>query len=171
MHRYETIFVINPDLGEDEVQNVVTKFTGIISSQNGVQLKLEDWGRRRLAYKIEKFSQGYYVLVDFAGVPAGVAELERNLKIDDRIIRFLSVKTGENVNVEALQLEIAAKAKPAAEAAPAAEEPAAAATPQPAEAATPQPETAAPAAPAAESAPVAAAESAPVAAPEKAPEE
>jgi small subunit ribosomal protein S6 len=116
MNRYETIFVINPDLGEDEVQNVVTKFTGIISSQNGVQLKLEDWGRRRLAYKIEKFSQGFYVLADFAGMPAGVAELERNLKIDDRIIRFLSVKTGENVNVEALQAEIAAKAKPPVEA-------------------------------------------------------
>jgi small subunit ribosomal protein S6 len=121
MNRYETIFIINPDLGEDEVQNVVTKFTGIISSQNGVQLKLEEWGRRRLAYKIEKFSQGYYVLADFAGIPAGVAELERNLKIDDRIIRFLSVKTGENVNVEALQTEIAAKAKPPVETAAAPE--------------------------------------------------
>jgi small subunit ribosomal protein S6 len=116
MNRYETIFVINPDLGDDEIQNVVTKFTGIISSQNGVQLKVEDWGRRRLAYKIEKFSQGFYVLADFAGLPAGLAELERNLKIDDRIIRFLSVKTGENVNVEALQAEIAAKAKPPVEA-------------------------------------------------------
>jgi small subunit ribosomal protein S6 len=131
MNRYETVFIINPDLGEDEVQNVVTKFTGIISSQNGVQLKLEDWGRRRLAYKIEKFSQGYYILADFAGMPAGVAELERNLKIDDRIIRFLSVKTGENVNVEALQSEIAAKARPPVEAA---------ATPEPAvEEASPQP--------------------------------
>jgi small subunit ribosomal protein S6 len=146
MNRYETIFVINPDLGEDEVQNVVTKFTGIISSQNGVQLKLEDWGRRRLAYKIDKFSQGYYVLADFAGSPAGVAELERNLKIDDRIIRFLSVKTGDNVNVEALQAEIAAKAKPPVEAAPAPE--------AAAEEAAPQPETAA-AAPAPEPAPAA----------------
>jgi small subunit ribosomal protein S6 len=146
MNRYETIFVINPDLGEDEVQNVVTKFTGIISSQKGVQLKLEDWGRRRLAYKIDKFSQGYYVLADFAGSPAGVAELERNLKIDDRIIRFLSVKTGDNVNVEALQAEIAAKAKPPVEAAPAPE--------AAAEEAAPQPETAA-AAPAPEPAPAA----------------
>jgi small subunit ribosomal protein S6 len=162
MNRYETIFVINPDLGEDEVQNVVTKFTGIISSQNGVQLKLDEWGRRRLAYKIEKFSQGYYVLADFAGLPAGVAELERNLKIDDRVIRFLSVKTGEDVNVEALQLEIAAKAKPAVEAAAAPEEPAEAVSPQPVEAVSPQPEP--------EAAPPAA-EPAVVAAPEKAPEE
>jgi len=116
MHRYETIFIINPDLGDEEIQNVVAKFSGIITTQNGVPLKVDDWGRRRLAYKIEKFSQGYYVLMDFAGLPAGLAELERNLKIDDRIIRFLSVKTGENVNVEALQAEIAAKAKPPMEA-------------------------------------------------------
>ncbi len=117
MHRYETIFVVNPDLSDDETQNVINKFTGIISSTGGVQLKMEDWGRRRLAYKIDKFSQGYYVLVDFAGQPAGLMELERNLKIDDRIIRFLSVKTGINVNVEALQRELAAKAKPVEEAA------------------------------------------------------
>ncbi len=148
MNRYETIFVINPDLGEDEIQNVVTKFTGIIDSQKGVQLKVEDWGRRRLAYKIEKFSQGYYVLADFAGVPAGLAELERNLKIDDRIIRFLSVKTGENVNVEALQMEIAAKAKPPVEPAPTAEAAVEEALPQPeAEAAAPAEEPAAAAAP------------------------
>jgi small subunit ribosomal protein S6 len=131
MNRYETIFVINPDLGDEEIQNVVTKFTGIISSQNGVQLKVEDWGRRRLAYKIEKFSQGFYVLADFAGLPAGLAELERNLKIDDRIIRFLSVKTGENVNVEALQAEIAAKAKPPVEAVASPEREVEEASPQP----------------------------------------
>ena len=133
-------------------KTVITKFTGIISSQNGVQLKLDEWGRRRLAYKIEKFSQGYYVLADFAGLPTGVAELERNLKIDDRIIRFLSVKTGENVNVEAIQLEIAAKTKPPVEAA---------AAPEPEEA-SPQPVAEAPA-PAEE--PVVAVE------PEKSPEE
>jgi small subunit ribosomal protein S6 len=154
MNRYETIFVINPDLGEDETQNVITKFTGIISSQDGVQLKLEDWGRRRLAYKIDKFSQGYYVLADFAGMPAGVAELERNLKIDDRIIRFLSVKTGENVNVEALQMEIAAKAKPPVETA-----------------ATPEPETEEVSSQPVTEAAAASTEAAPAAEPEKSLEE
>ncbi|AEB10424.1 30S ribosomal protein S6 [Desulfobacca acetoxidans] len=123
MNRYETIFIINPDLGDDETHSVIDKFTGIVGAQNGVQLKLEDWGRRRLAYKIKKFHQGYYVLLDFAGVPAGLAEFERNLKIDDRILRFLSVKTGENVDVEALKAEIAAKVKPQAEAGPTPEVP------------------------------------------------
>lgn len=143
MHRYETIFVVNPDLSDDETQNVVNKFTGIISSTGGVQLKLEDWGRRRLAYKIDKFSQGYYVLVDFTSLPAGLQELERNLKIDDRIIRFLSVKTGMNVNVEALQRELAAKAKPVEEvAAPPEGEVTEAEAPQaPATAASPDQET------------------------------
>jgi small subunit ribosomal protein S6 len=112
MHRYETIFVVNPDLSDDETQSVIKKFAGIVSAGGGVPLKLEDWGRRRLAYKIDKFQQGYYVLLDFASQPPVLMELERNLKIDDRIIRFLSVKTGVNVNVEALQQELAAKAKP-----------------------------------------------------------
>lgn len=112
MRRYESIFVVNPDLSEEEIQATINKFTGIITSQGGTLLKQDEWGRRRLAYKIGKFNQGYYVLNDFAGEPAGLAELDRNFKLDDRIIRYLNVKTGDNVNVEALQAEIAAKAKP-----------------------------------------------------------
>ncbi len=117
MRRYETTFIVNPDLGEEEIQATINKFTRIISGQGGTVLKQDEWGRRRLAYKIGKFTHGYYVLADFAGDPATLAELERNLKLDDRIIRFLSVKIGENVNVEALLAEIAAKIKKQEEAA------------------------------------------------------
>ena len=112
MNRYETMFILNPELGEEEVQSVMQKFSGIIAAQGGEQLLLEDWGRRRLAYKIKKFTTGHYVLLDFAGQPKTLAELERNLKIDDRIIRFLSVKTGERVDVQAVRAALAAKAKP-----------------------------------------------------------
>lgn len=112
MNRYETMFIINPELGEDEIQGVMQKFSGIIAAQGGEQLLLEDWGRRRLAYKIKKFTTGHYVLLDFAGEPAVLAELERNLKIDDRIIRFLSIKTGDKVDVAAVRASLAARAKP-----------------------------------------------------------
>lgn len=112
MNRYETMFIINPELGEDEVQSVMQKFSGIIAAQGGEQLLLEDWGRRRLAYKIKKFTTGHYILLDFAGQPKTLAELERNLKIDDRIIRFLSIKTADRVDVEAVRAALAAKAKP-----------------------------------------------------------
>ena len=111
MRRYETTFVINPDLGEEEIHATLNKFTRIVDAQGGFLVKQDEWGRRRLAYKIGKFTHGYYVLIDFAGEGAALAELERNLKLDDRIIRFLSVKIGDQVNLEALQAEIAAKTK------------------------------------------------------------
>lgn len=109
MRRYESVFVINSDLMDDEIQATIDKFTGIISSQGGTLINLQDWGRRRLAYKIKKFTRGYYVLTDFASLPAVVAELERNYKLDDRIIRFLTTKISDQVNIEALQAELAAK--------------------------------------------------------------
>lgn len=112
MNRYETMFIINPELSEDEVQSVMQKFSNIISAQGGELLLLEDWGRRRLAYKIKKFTTGHYVLLDYVGKPAVLAELERTLKIDDRIIRFLSFKTDEKVDVAAVKASLAARRKP-----------------------------------------------------------
>ncbi|MDD3579688.1 MAG: 30S ribosomal protein S6 [Desulfobacca sp.] len=109
MRRYESVFVINPDLMDAEIEATVDKFTGIISSQDGTLFNREDWGRRKLAYRIQKFTRGYYVLTDFAGEPAVVSELERNYKLDDRIIRFLTIKTSDRVDVEAVKAELAAK--------------------------------------------------------------
>jgi len=119
MRRYETTFVINPDLGEEEIHATINKFTRIVDAQGGFLVKQDEWGRRRLAYKIGKYIHGYYVLIDFAGEGGALTELERNLKLDDRIIRFLSVKIGDQVNLEALQAELAAKAKPQEETEPA----------------------------------------------------
>jgi small subunit ribosomal protein S6 len=78
---------------------------------------MEEWGRKKLAYKIQGTARGYYVLVDYAGTPATVKELERNYRIDDRIVRYVTSKKSDKVNLEALQAEIAAKAKAAAAAA------------------------------------------------------
>jgi small subunit ribosomal protein S6 len=75
---------------------------------------LDEWGRRKLAYKIQGTIRGYYVIADFAGSSEMVKELERNYRIDDRIIRFLTTKKSDKVNLEVLQAEIAAKAKAAA---------------------------------------------------------
>jgi len=122
MRRYESVFVINPDLMDTEIQATIDKFMGIISSQDATLFNREDWGRRKLAYKIQKFTRGYYVLTDFAGEPAAVAELERNYKLDDRIIRFLTIKTSDRVDVDAVKAELAAKpAPPSAEEKPAGE--------------------------------------------------
>jgi small subunit ribosomal protein S6 len=155
MRRYESVWVVNGDLPDEEVQAAIDKFSRIISSQ-GTLVGLEEWGRRKLAYKIQGTSRGYYVLADFAGSSEAVKELERNYRIDDRIIRYLTVKKTDKVDPEALQAEIDARAKaapPAPLAAAATGE--AAAAPEPG--ATPEAEAAPEAAAAPEPAPEAAA--------------
>ena len=114
MRRYESLWVVNGDLPDEEVKSAIDKFSKIISSQGGTLVGLDEWGRRKLSYKIQGTIRGYYVLADFAGTSETVKELERKYRIDDRIIRFLTTKKSDKVNLEALQAEIAAKAKAAA---------------------------------------------------------
>lgn len=147
MRRYESVWVVNGDLPDEEIQATIDKFTRIISGHGGTLVGLEEWGRKKLAYKILTTARGYYVLVNYAGTPATVKELERNYRIDDRIIRFLTSKKSDKVNLEALQAEIDAKAKAAAAKAPepaaegpAPEEVAAPAATAPAEEAAPKSE-------------------------------
>ena len=128
MRRYESVWVVNGDLPDEEVKSAIEKFSRIISSQGGTVVALEEWGRRKLSYKVQGTIRGYYVLANFAGSSETVKELERNYRIDDRIIRFITTKKSDKVNLEALQAEIAAKAKaaepaPEPEAAASAEEP------------------------------------------------
>jgi small subunit ribosomal protein S6 len=117
MRRYESVWVVNGDLADEEVKATIDKFSRIITTQGGTLVGMEEWGRKKLAFKIQGTTRGYYVLVDYAGTPATVKELERNYRIDDRIIRYLTSKKSDQVNLEALQAEIAAKAKAAAAAA------------------------------------------------------
>ncbi|HEY9072769.1 MAG TPA: 30S ribosomal protein S6 [Desulfobaccales bacterium] len=146
MRRYESVWVVNGDLPDEEVKAAIDKFSRIISATEGTLVGLEEWGRKKLSYKVRGLSRGYYVLVDYAGTPATVKELERTYRIDDRIIRFLTSKKSDKVNLEALQAEIATKAKVAAAAAaaaveaatPVAEEAVALEVAPPAEAAAPQ---------------------------------
>ncbi|MGA9756534.1 MAG: 30S ribosomal protein S6 [Desulfobaccales bacterium] len=114
MRRYESLWVVNGDLPDEEVKSAIDKFSRIISSQGGTVVGVEEWGRRKLSYKIQGTIRGFYVLADFAGSAETVKELERNYRIDDRILRYLTTKKADHVNLDALQAEIAAKAKAAA---------------------------------------------------------
>jgi small subunit ribosomal protein S6 len=138
MRRYESVWVVNGDLPDEEVKSAIDKFSRIITAQGGTLVGVDEWGRRKLSYKIQTTVRGYYVLADFAGTPETVKELERNYRIDDRIIRYITTKKSDKVTPEALQAEIAARAK-AAEAKAAPVEPAAAEETAP-EAAAPAPE-------------------------------
>ena len=86
--KYEVLYVLNPNLSEEETQAVVEKFKTLIE-QNGTIDEMEEWGKRKLAYEINYLTEGYYVLVKFTSGPELPAELDRILGITDGVIRSL----------------------------------------------------------------------------------
>ena len=86
--KYEVLYVLNPNLTEEETQGVVEKFKTLIE-QNGTIDEMDEWGKRKLAYEINYLSEGYYVLVKFTSGPEFPAELDRVLGITDGVIRSL----------------------------------------------------------------------------------
>ncbi|CAO0821760.1 Small ribosomal subunit protein bS6 [Desulfarculales bacterium] len=107
MRHYETLFIINPNLTEEETAATVGKFSAILTDAGSTMVKVDHWGRRRLAYEVKKFSKGYYVLFEYGALPKTVVEMERNFKIDERVIRFLTVKKEDIFDAEAVALALA----------------------------------------------------------------
>lgn len=95
MRAYELIYIINPATDEETTSNVVEKFKGIIEKNGGEIVKLDKWGKKKLAYLIEDCAEGYYVLCNFKGEPAVAHELDRVLKITDEVIKHLIVREEE----------------------------------------------------------------------------
>ncbi|MBP1963819.1 MULTISPECIES: 30S ribosomal protein S6 [Paenibacillus] len=89
MRKYELMYIIRTDVEQEVVQSTVEKFQGIITNGGGEVSKHDLMGKRRLAYEINKFRDGHYVLVHFNAEPAVVSELDRVLKITDEVIRHL----------------------------------------------------------------------------------
>lgn len=92
MRMYETIYIVQPDLGDEELKALSTKVQDIVANMNGDFKRLEDWGVRKLAYAINKNPRGRYFYLRFDGDSALIAELERRLRLDDKVIRYQSVK-------------------------------------------------------------------------------
>ena len=88
---YETLFIVDNDLGEEGVEALISKFTNLISD-NGEIREISKWGKRRLAYPINKETEGYYVLFNFTATAEFPAELDRRYKIADGVLRSLIVK-------------------------------------------------------------------------------
>ncbi len=91
INKYETVFVLNPELSEDDTKALVEKFTGLIA-QNGTIEKIDEWGKRKLAYLIDDYAEGYYVVVNFTAAPAFPAELNRIYNITDGVLRSIVVR-------------------------------------------------------------------------------
>jgi len=111
LRRYETILIAHVDLSEDELSNLIARYGAIITDQKGILVKVERWGKRRLAYMIKKQARGFYLLIDYACESAAVNELERNLKINDKILKFMTVLKDGAVDPAALEREIAEAAQ------------------------------------------------------------
>ena len=92
MRRYETITIIKANIAEDEIDTILDRMGKIIQEENGEVLKVDKWGLRKLAYLIKKEQQGYYILTEYAGTPAAVNEIERIFKIDERILKYMTIK-------------------------------------------------------------------------------
>ena len=88
---YETIFVINPDVGEESIKALVEKFKSLLETSAQFE-SLEEWGKRKLAYEVRDKNEGYYVLANFKANPAFPHELERIYKITDGIIKYMIIK-------------------------------------------------------------------------------
>ena len=94
MNTYESIFILKPAISDDDVTKTVSKLEGIIK-QGGEYLVTENWGKKKLAYEVMKEKKGLYVLLRFRGKGELVAELERNYRFDDNVIKFMTVQLGK----------------------------------------------------------------------------
>ncbi len=92
MRRYETIVILRPSLGEDDINDITGKYADIIKKNNGEVIKEDHWGIKTLAYPIKKEQQGYYICIEYAVFPEAVFEIERLAKIDDRLLKYMTVK-------------------------------------------------------------------------------
>lgn len=95
MNKYESIFIIDPSLEEEKRKELIEKMKGIITSGGGKLLGLDEWGVRRLAYPVEGKEEGYYCFLNLEANPDIIQNLERNCRITDDIIRYLSVRIEE----------------------------------------------------------------------------
>jgi small subunit ribosomal protein S6 len=115
LRRYETIFITMTDMPAEETEELIERYKSIVTSLDGSMIKIEKWGKRRLAYPIEKRKEGFYVLFDFGAESKVVSEIERNLKIDDKVVRFQTVKIADSITPEEIEKELAESKKKAEE--------------------------------------------------------
>ena len=94
MNKYESVIIINPNLEQEATKAVVKKFEDLINTDGKVE-SINEIGKKRLAYEIKKFAEGYYVVYNFEAKPELIAELERNYRIDDEVIKFIVIRKDE----------------------------------------------------------------------------
>ncbi len=109
MRYYETLYLINPNLSDEEYRDIITKFNDLVEKNKGVVVKVDEWGKKTLAYVIKKFDKGYYVLLQYCGLGSIIAEIERGMQLDERILKYQTVKLSDREDPEELKAKEEAK--------------------------------------------------------------
>ncbi len=97
MRTYEVGFITAPTLSNEELEAFVSQMQTVVQSRNGKVIKVDNWGKKSLAYKIKRFRDAYYVFMTIEGDGAAIAELERRFRVTDFVMRFLSVRIDEDL--------------------------------------------------------------------------
>jgi small subunit ribosomal protein S6 len=97
MRVYEELFIVRPDAPEEEIDQLIEQLTTLIASQGGNVDKSDKWGVRKLAYRVQKRTEGFYILLQFVAKPETVMELERRLRVTDMVMKFLTVRIDEKM--------------------------------------------------------------------------
>jgi small subunit ribosomal protein S6 len=116
MRRYETIFIVDPDVSDEQRGQVFTRLEELFTQYGGFLVARDEWGVKKLAYEIRKRSRGFYVRVDYCGDGPLVDEIERSFRIDDKILKFMTIILAKDVDLDQVKEEMikAAEEKKAA---------------------------------------------------------
>jgi len=109
MRTYEIMFILKPDLPEEEAGRFVSQMEGVVTATGGTLRKTDRMGRRRLAYRIQKYHEGEYVLLATESEAPTVLEVERRLKVAEPVLKFITVRTDEETKRLAKKQQIRAK--------------------------------------------------------------
>jgi len=144
MRIYEELFIVQPDATDEQIDPLIEQLKDIIAQTGGTLDKTEKWGVRRLAYRIGKLNEGYYILLQFSAGATAVKEIQRRLRVNDLVVKFLTVRIDEKM--KRIEKRKKQREKRAARKPPKPEAPAMATPSLPAEPAVPVPGAPSPAA-------------------------
>lgn len=107
MANYESVLIARQDLGASQVNTLVEELTGVIKAEGGEVVKVDNWGLKNLAYRIKKNRKGYYVLLNIVAPSAAISEYERRVRLNEDVIRYMTVKVNEFNNEVASDEDLA----------------------------------------------------------------
>lgn len=106
MRRYETIFIVDPDVSDEQRGSIFTRLEELFTQFGGLQVARDEWGVKKLAYEIRKRSRGFYVRADYCGDGPLVDEIERTFRIDDKILKFMTIVLAKDVDLAKVKEEM-----------------------------------------------------------------